>query len=139
MRLAPPCFPVFTAYLGPDFSIWGVGRLTNCLWSLDPKIIILLSSVQKMFHHFSLAQSMCSLANCILFNSTFFFFFLNSRALWGLLADNIASHRYLLIEKGAKVLTGHFRLSLITLELASSVFFLVSWLLCSILKNWGPF
>ena len=61
--LAPPCFTLFRVYCGLN-SEFG-GRLMNCLWPLDPKRTILLSSVHKLFLHFSLGQVMCSLANCI--------------------------------------------------------------------------
>ncbi|CAI9556477.1 unnamed protein product [Staurois parvus] len=53
---------------------------------------------------------MCSLANCNLFSTSFF----QQWDFAGLLADNLASHRCLLI---VTVLTGNFRPSLIFLEL----------------------
>jgi len=107
--IVPQCFTVFTAYCGLN-SVFG-GRLTNCLRPIDPKRTILLSSVHKILCHFSLVQSMCSLANCILFSTCHFF---NNGTLWGLLADSLASQRLLLI---VAVLKGNFRSSLITLEL----------------------
>ena len=70
MMLAPPCFMVFRVYCGLN-SVFG-GRLTNCLRPLDPKRTILLLSVHKMFLHFSLGLSACSLANCIFFSTSWF-------------------------------------------------------------------
>ncbi|XP_052424719.1 band 4.1-like protein 1 isoform X3 [Carassius gibelio] len=98
MMLAPPCFTVFTVYCGLN-SEFG-GRLTNCLWPLDPKRTILLSSVHKMFLHFSLGQLMCSLANCNLFCTCLFF---NRGTLRGILENRLTSHRRLLT---VTVLTG---------------------------------
>ncbi|CAI9606399.1 unnamed protein product [Staurois parvus] len=54
---------------------------------------------------------MCSLANCNLFSTSFFF---NSGTLRGLLTDSLASLRRLLI---VTVLAGNFTPSLIFLEL----------------------
>lgn len=100
MMLSPPCFTVFTVYCGLN-SVFG-GCLTNCLQPSDPKRAILPSSVHKMFLHFSLGQSICSLANCILFIVNLFFFF-NSGTLWGPPAVRLVSHKPLLI---VTVLTG---------------------------------
>lgn len=101
MMLSSPCFTVFTVYCGLN-SVFG-GCLTNCLRPSAPKRAILpSSSVHKMFLHFSLGQSICSLANCILFIFSLFFFF-NSGTLWGPLAVRLVSHKPLLI---VTVLTG---------------------------------
>lgn len=54
-----------------EFSVGG--HLTRTLWPLDSKRTILLSSVHKIFLHFSLSQVICSLANCILFSACLFF------------------------------------------------------------------
>ncbi len=43
--LEPPCFTVFTEYCGLN-SVFR-GRLTNCLWPLDPKRTILLHQFTK--------------------------------------------------------------------------------------------
>ncbi|KAL7868976.1 hypothetical protein AOLI_G00129640 [Acnodon oligacanthus] len=91
--VAPPCFTVFTVHCGLN-SVFR-GRLTNCLWPLDPVRTILLSFVHRMLRHFSLGQSLCSLANCNLFSSD---------ALRGFLANSLASCRRLLI---VTVLTGN--------------------------------
>ena len=107
MMLVPPWFTVFTVYCGLN-SVFG-GHLTICLWPLDPKRTILLSSVHKMLRHFPLGQSLCSLKNCNLFSTCRFF---NNVTLRGLLADSLASHRHLIVT----VLTGNFRPSLIILE-----------------------
>ena len=117
IMLAPPCFTVFTVYCGL-YSVFG-GRLTNCLRPLDPIRTILLSSVHRTLRHFSFGQSMCSLANCYLFNTCLFF---SSGPLRGFLANSLASHRRLLI---VEVLTGKWRSSLISLELIIGCFFAI--------------
>ena len=102
-------------------SLQGIVARIQCLgvvWQTlrprDPNRTISLSSVHKKFHHLT---SVCSLANCNLFSTCvvlFCFVFFNNGTLWGLLANNLASHRRLLL---VTVLTGNFRSSLITLEL----------------------
>lgn len=114
MVLAQPCFPVFTEYCGLN-SVFG-GHLTNRLWPLESKRTILLSSDHNILRHFSLGQSMCSLANCNLFST---FFFLTMGLCGRLLADSLASHRRLLM---VTVLTGNFTPSFITLELINCHF-----------------
>lgn len=103
MMLASPCFTVYCD-LNSVFS----ARLTNCLQPLHSKRTIMLWSVHKMLHHFSLGHSMCSLSNCNLFSTCCFD---NNRTLRGFLADSLASHRCLLI---VAVLACNFRPSLIS-------------------------
>lgn len=150
MMLAPPCFTVLCtkSVLLLEFRVWGSSA--KYLWHLDPKRTILLSSLHKLFLHFSLGQSI--LANCQLFfgklDSLQHFFFVNSGTLRGLLANRLASHKCLLIVTALK---GNCRPSLISLELISkrafwllfnpfekpsSVFFHVSLLWLSILTHW---
>ncbi len=104
-----------------EFSVWGSSDKLSA--APRPKKNYLASSVHKILHHFSLGQSMCSLANCNLF------IFFNNGTLRGLLADSLASHMCLLI---VTVLTGNFRLSLITLELIIGRVFAILAILRSI-------
>ncbi len=104
-----------------EFSVWGSSDKLSA--ALRPKKNNLASSVHKILRHFSLDQSMCSLANCNLF------IFFNNGTLRGLLAYSLASHRRLLI---VTVLTGNFRLSLITLELIIGWVFAILAILRSI-------
>ena len=97
--LAPPCFTVFTVYCGLN-SVFA-GRLTNCLWPLDPKRTILLSSVHKILRHFFLGQSMCYLANCNRFITCIFF---NNGTLRGLLGGSLASDVVWLLQYSQAIL-----------------------------------
>lgn len=114
IMLAPPCFTFFKVYCA-------------CIqWPLRPIRTILLSSVHRISHHFSLGQSMCSLANCHLFNTCGFFF--SSGTLWRFLANSLASHKHLLI---TEVLTSKWRSFFISLELITGCFFAIIVILWS--------
>ncbi len=105
-----------------EFSVWGSSDKLSA--APRPKNNNLASSVHKILSHFSLGQSMC-----ILWQIVILFHFFNNGTLRGLLADSLASHRRLLI---VTVLTGNFRLSLITLELIINWVFAILAILRSI-------
>lgn len=111
-----------------------LGRFTNYLWPLHSARTILLSSIHRILCHFSLGPSMCSLANCNLFNTSFF----SSGTLRGFLVNSLASHWRLLI---VKVLTGKWRSSLIALELIIGCFFailVIPWCTCMVVFLFLP-
>ena len=82
MIFVPPCF---TVYCGLN-SVPG-GRLMYCRRPLDLKRTILLSSFHRMLRHFSLGQSIGSMAK---FEPILHMPFFNNGALWGLLPDSLA-------------------------------------------------
>ncbi len=93
-----------------EFSVWGSSDKLSA--APRPKKNNLASSVHKILHHFSLGQSMCSLAYCNLFIFS----------TMGQCGDFLPIAWLLIVT----VLTGNFRLSLITLEL------IIGWVFASL-------
>src|ERR1043166_6262208 len=82
MMFPPPYFTVFLVYFG--FNSMFLGRRTYSFPSVPHKFI-LVSSVQRIFRHFSGGQCRCFFANIILFR---IFFLLTLELFWKLFHTN---------------------------------------------------